>query len=203
MKKALVVMVMLATIVIGGIYLMRNPAFDIWMHAAGNAIVEFVRENEAWALPMIFLLSLGESLAFLSLLLPATVILFGISSLMAAAGLGYDTIFWIWFSASAGGAIGYAISYWVGWYFKDNLESMWPFSTNPEMLSGSRRFFDSYGAWAVFFGHFFGPVRAFIPVVAGTLAMRQIPFQIANVTSVMIWAFGVLVLPFYGVKIFS
>ena len=36
------------------------------------------------------------------------------------------------------------------------------------------------GAWGVFVGHFFGPVRAVIPVVAGMFAMRQLPFQVAT-----------------------
>jgi membrane protein DedA with SNARE-associated domain len=51
----------------------------------------------------------------------------------------------------------------------------------------------------VFLGHFFGPIRAVIPVIAGMAAMRQIPFQIANITSAFLWAGGVIAPSFFGV----
>jgi hypothetical protein len=43
-----------------------------------QATVAFVREHEIWGAPLVFVLALGESLAFISLLLPATVILFAV-----------------------------------------------------------------------------------------------------------------------------
>src|SRR6476661_6113902 len=43
-------------------------------------VLDFIRAHEAWAVPIVFLLAFGESLAFISLLLPATVILWGIGA---------------------------------------------------------------------------------------------------------------------------
>jgi hypothetical protein len=43
-------------------------------------------------------------------------------------------------------------------------------------------------------------VRAVIPVVAGMYAMRQLPFQIANVSSAFLWAAGVLAPTTFGAK---
>ena len=40
---------------------------------------------------------------------------------------------------------------------------------------------------AIFFGRFFGPVRAFVPLVAGILQMSRTRFQIANVVSAALW----------------
>jgi hypothetical protein len=34
-------------------------------------VIDLVRNNEAWAVPIVFALAFGESLAFISLLLPA------------------------------------------------------------------------------------------------------------------------------------
>jgi len=48
-----------------------------------TAVTEFTREHEMCALPIIFFLAFGESLAFLSLLLPATVILLGLGGFIA------------------------------------------------------------------------------------------------------------------------
>lgn len=160
-----------------------------------HIIIEYVRMHEAWAAPIAFLLAFGESLAFISLLLPATVILVAIGGLLGASGIDFVNV---WIAAGIGGALGYAISYWIGLYFKDTIHLMWPFKTRPEMLQRGREFFDRWGVLGVFMGHFFGPVRAVIPVIAGTLAMKQIPFQLANISSAFLWAAGVLAPAVFG-----
>lgn len=165
-----------------------------------DTVAAFVRDNRAWAAPITFALAFGESLAFLSLLLPATVILAAISTLLAASGFDVMSLWDVWLAAGLGGSLGYALSYWVGLYFKDDVQHVWPFSRNPEWLPKGKAFFDKWGALGVFFGHFFGPVRAVIPVVAGMYAMRQLPFQVANITSAFLWAFGVLAPGAIGVK---
>src|SRR5439155_1542656 len=74
-------------------------------------LVDFVRTHEAWAAPIVFALAFGESLAFLSLLIPAWAALVGIGVLIAASG-GLN--FWpIWVAASIGAALGDWLSYWV------------------------------------------------------------------------------------------
>jgi membrane protein DedA with SNARE-associated domain len=162
-----------------------------------DAVITFVQANQSWVAPVVFLLAFGESLAFVSLLLPSTVILVAISGILGASGIDFIPV---WLSAGVGGSLGYAISYWVGLYFKDSLHTVWPFNKRPEMLPRGRAFFEKYGVLGVFLGHFFGPVRAVIPVVAGMYAMRQIPFQIANVASAFLWAAGVLAPGTFGIK---
>ncbi len=162
-----------------------------------EAVVEFVKANQAWAAPIVFAFALAESLAFLSLVVPSTVILVAVAGLIGASGVN----FWpIWLAAGIGGSLGYAISYWIGLYFKDSIDKLWPFTKYPEMLPKGRQFFDKYGAFGVFLGHFFGPVRAVIPVVAGMYGMRQLPFQIANISSAFLWAAGVMAPSAFGVK---
>lgn len=159
--------------------------------------VAFIQANRAWAPPIVFALAFGESLAFMSLILPSTVFLIAIGGMLGASGIE----FWpVWIAAGFGGSLGYAISYWAGLYFKDSIHKAWPFSRYPEMIPKGRQFFDKYGVFGVFLGHFFGPVRAVIPVVAGMYAMRQLPFQIANVSSAFLWAAGVLAPTTLGMK---
>jgi membrane protein DedA with SNARE-associated domain len=167
-----------------------------------QAIVAFIELNQRWVIPITFLLAFGESLAFISLVLPSTVILVAISALLGKTGIGPVQIFWVWFAAGFGGALGYWASYLIGAWFKDDVTKIWPFSTRPEMLVRGREFFDRWGTLGVFLGHFFGPVRAVVPVIAGMLAMKQLPFQLANISSAFLWAFGVLVLPLFGVRFF-
>jgi membrane protein DedA with SNARE-associated domain len=157
-----------------------------------DAIVAFVRANEEWAAPVAFLVAFGESFCFLSLLWPGTAILVGISALLAASGVSTGILVPTILAAGIGGSLGYAVSYWIGLYFKDSVHKIWPFSSRPDLIPTGQRFFEKHGAFGVFLGHFFGPVRAVIPVVAGMFAMPQLPFQIANVLSAFAWAIGVI-----------
>jgi membrane protein DedA with SNARE-associated domain len=162
-------------------------------------IVAFVREHEAWALPIVFLVAFGESFAFLSVLWPGTAILVGITGLLAYSGIKQSIVMPMIIAATLGGSVGYAVSYWIGRYFQDSIPGIWPFTRYPDMIPRGERFFNEYGAWGVFLGHFFGPVRAVIPVVAGMFKMPQVPFQVANVVSAALWAAGVIAPSFFFV----
>lgn len=154
-----------------------------------HATLEFIRDNQAWAAPIVFALAFGESLAVISLLLPATAILFGLSGLMGASGVA----FWpCWIAAATGATLGDAVSYWFGYHFKDRLTHMWPLTRVPGLLPRGERFFVRWGIAGVFFGRFFGPLRAAVPLAAGSCGMPHLPFQLANVGSAIVWATGIL-----------
>ena len=167
-----------------------------------DIVVMFVREHESWAAPIAFVVAFLESFCFLSILWPGTAILVAISALLAAGGVSVDVLWPAIIAAGLGGTLGYAISYWIGLYYKDEIKTFWPFSRNPGLLERGETFFAKWGAIGVFLGHFFGPVRAIIPVVAGMYAVPQWQFQLANVTSAFIWAGGVIAPSFLGLQYF-
>jgi membrane protein DedA with SNARE-associated domain len=79
------------------------------LQASVEKITEFARVYEGWAAPMAFVLAFGESLAFLSLFLPAWAALIAIGGLIQIGHLN----FWpIWIAAAIGAALGDWISYW-------------------------------------------------------------------------------------------
>lgn len=160
-------------------------------------IVTFVREHEEWAVPVAFLVAFAESFCFFSLLWPGTAILVGITALLAASGASHTILLPAVISAGLGGTLGYAVSYWIGLYFKDSIHTIWPFRNQPQLIQHGEHFFSRWGGWSVFFGHFFGPVRSVIPVVAGMFGMRQLTFQIANAVSAFIWAAGIIAPSFF------
>lgn len=164
----------------------------------GDAIIQFVQHNQAWAAPVVFALAFAESLAFLSLVVPATFVLLGIAGLLSVSGVS----FWpIVIAGWLGSSLGYSLSYWIGLYFKDTIHNYWPFTTHPYLLPRGRQFFEKFGVLGVFLGHFFGPVRAVVPVVAGMFAMGQLKFQLANLSSSLIWAVAVLSPAILGVEL--
>lgn len=160
-----------------------------------ETVISFVRQQEVWAIPVAFLVAFGESLCFLSLIWPGWAILTALAFLLAASGIGISIIVPTIIAAGLGGVLGYTISYWIGLYFKDHIGGMWPFRSDPTLIPRGQEFFARHGLWSVFLGHFVGPVRAVIPVVAGMFSMPQLPFQIANIASAFIWAVWVILWP--------
>ena len=153
----------------------------------------FVRENREWAAPIVFILAFGESLAFVSLILPFWFILVGIGTVIGASGTMVD--FWtVLIAASLGAAFGDWVSYWLGEHFHEEIAKMWPLSRHPDLIPRGHAFFEQYGIGAIFIGRFFGPLRAAVPLVAGIVQMPKVQFQIANFTSAVVWA-GVLLTP--------
>lgn len=152
-------------------------------------ILEFVRVNQAWGAPIIFALAFAESLAFISLLVPAWAVLVGIGALIGPSGIS----FWpIWIGASLGAAFGDWLSYWLGIKFGPALGKLWPLNRHPELLPRGEAFVRKWGVPGIFIGRFFGPLRASVPLVAGIFHMPYWPFQVANFTSALVWAAVVL-----------
>ncbi len=91
-----------------------------------NMVLDFVRAHPNWAAFIVFGLAFGESLAFVSLILPFWAMLVGIGTIVGAA----DTLsFWtIVSSAAAGAALGDWLSYWLGYHYHEQIEGMWPLS---------------------------------------------------------------------------
>ncbi|GLI22796.1 MULTISPECIES: DedA family protein [Xanthobacter] len=153
------------------------------------ATTAFVEQHHYLAPAVVFGLAFGESLALISFFIPATVLLLAIGALIEAAGLHF---FPIWLAAAAGAALGDAISYWLGFHYKERAKNFWPLSRRPDLVARAEDFFQRFGVWGVAIGRFFGPLRAVVPLIAGVLAMRQTHFQVANVASAGLWAFAML-----------
>jgi membrane protein DedA with SNARE-associated domain len=154
-------------------------------------VIDFARTHQAWAAPVVFALCFAESLAFISLLIPAWAALVGIGTLIAAGGLN----FWpIWIAGSVGAALGDWLSYWIGVKLGKGVYNIWPLSKHPALIPKGEAFVTKWGALAIFIGRFSGPLRATVPLVAGIFAMPFWRFQLANFSSALVWAAVLLTL---------
>jgi membrane protein DedA with SNARE-associated domain len=155
------------------------------LEAYTHQIVEFVRDHEAWAAPTVFVLAFAESLAFISLLVPAWGALVLLGGLIASGGLS----FWpVWLAGAIGAALGDWLSFWVGMKMGAAVANVWPLSKTPDLLPKGEVFVKKWGVLAIFIGRFFGPLRASVPLVAGIFQMPWWPFQLANFSSALVWA---------------
>ncbi len=132
-----------------------------------------------------FFISLAESLAFIGLLVPGSVIMTAIGALIGAGVLPIGSIF-VW--AILGAIAGDGLSYWFGFHYHEHIRRIWPFSRFPKVLQSGEKFFHRHGGKSVFLGRFVGPVRPIIPVVAGMMSMKPRRFLLANITSAILWA---------------
>ena len=155
-----------------------------------NTVLDFVRQHPNMAAFIVFGLAFGESLAFVSLILPFWAMLVGIGTIIGAAD---PLIFWTIVTAAAvGAALGDWLSYWLGYHYHEKIQAMWPLKDHPKLLENGHKFFKRWGVWAVVIGRFSGPLRASVPIVAGIIEMPWLRFQIANWSSAFLWAFVLL-----------
>ena len=163
-------------------------------------LVDLVREHQAWAAPIVFALAFMESLAFISLLVPAWGALVLIGGLIQAGGLN----FWpVWAAGAIGAALGDWLSYWIGCRLEHAVQHIWPLSRHPDLIPRGEAFIKKWGAAGIFIGRFFGPLRAAVPLVAGIFAMPFWPFQFANFTSAFLWAAVLLKLGNVGALVWT
>lgn len=148
--------------------------------------VAFVQANQHYGPLIVGLLAFGESLALVSLLIPATVLLVGIGALIGVAG-GIDFAP-VWAGAVIGAVLGDLVSYAAGRRYKQGIVSIWPFYKYPDLLERGEAFVRKHGPWGVFAGRFFGPLRAFVPLAAGIFAMPLFLFAMVSIASAMTWA---------------
>jgi len=156
------------------------------MDAYLTAIVDFVSAHRAWAGPIVFLLALGETVAFVSILIPSTAILVGVGALVATGALDFAPLF---IGAALGALVGSTFSYWLGRRYGPAITHMWPLNRDPGLVQRSSDAFARWGSAAVLIGHFFGPLRAIVFAGAGFSDMRTRAFQLANVPGAIAWAF--------------
>jgi membrane protein YqaA with SNARE-associated domain len=116
-----------------------------------DAIKAFVTLHREWAAPIVFVLAFGESLAFVSLILPFWGMLVVIGTIIGAS----DSLsFWgIMTAAAVGAALGDWLSYWLGFHYHEQIQRMWP---QPLSQPPRRPFLHVLGAWAVVIGRFSG-----------------------------------------------
>lgn len=150
-----------------------------------SPLLQWLNANPELAGLVTFIISASESIAIIGTIIPGSLTMTAIGAL---AGAGVIPLWGTIICAILGAIVGDGISYWLGHYFKGRLNGFWPFRKHPGLLASGETFVHRHGIMSVFIGRFVGPVRALVPMVAGMLGMKPLPFIIANVTSAIGWA---------------
>lgn len=154
-----------------------------------DGAIGFIQAHAAWAPLIVFVFAFFKSLAFVSFVVPAGLILITLGGLLGASGLDFVPI---WLAVSLGAALGDWVSYAIGFHLKERAHHVWPLSRRPELLPQAEAFFRRYGMLSVVLCRFFSPLRATVPLLCGVFEMPALRFQVANWLSAPIWAFALL-----------
>jgi membrane protein DedA with SNARE-associated domain len=80
------------------------------------------------------------------------------------------------------------LSFWLGPRYHREILLGWPLNRYPQLIDRSETFINRYGVASVFLARFTAVVRAFVPLIAGTLRMSPRQFYAANILSALAWA---------------
>jgi membrane protein DedA with SNARE-associated domain/membrane-associated phospholipid phosphatase len=147
-------------------------------------LLNWLSANPGWAGFWVFVMSFVESLAFVGILVPGIIILFGLGALISLGSLDMLQI-WLW--GSLGALAGDLSSYAIGHHYRRQLAEMWPFTHFPRMLERGRDYFRAHGPKSVAIGRFIGPLRPVIPVTAGMLGLSPRRFLLVDIPACVIW----------------
>ncbi len=155
--------------------------FSEYIHIIG----EHLAHHPMIGLVFTFLIAMVESIAVLGTLVPGIVTMTIIGTLIGSGIMPLGATL----SVSILGALtGDFLSYWFGLHYRDRIYQMWPFNKYQKLMALGERFFAKHGGKSVVIGRFVGPVRSMVPLIAGLLQMRVLPFFIAAFISATAWS---------------
>ncbi|WP_417668215.1 VTT domain-containing protein [Roseibium sp.] len=147
-------------------------------------LVSFIGDNPSLAGIICFAAAMGEALFIIGLVVPSTVVLVGAGTFIGLGKLDPVSIF-IW--TTLGATVGDAVSYWFGYFYKDQVRKLWPLSKYSSLMDRGEEFFKEHGGKSVFIGRFVPGVKSVVPGIAGMVGMDATRFTIINVVSAFAW----------------
>ncbi|MFA5188582.1 MAG: LssY C-terminal domain-containing protein [Patescibacteria group bacterium] len=158
-----------------------------------DVLITILQKLQNFSYLLVFLISFVESLAFVGLFIPGTILTVFIGFL---AGKGmFEISDLIWF-AVLGAILGDGLSFYLGKkakkFFKPENKIF-----KSSYLSRGEEFFKKHGHKSIFLGRFIGPIRPIIPFVAGIFKMETKKFIFWNVLSAFAWAMFYLFLGYF------
>ena len=153
----------------------------------------FVIDHHAWTGIGLGVATFLESLVLIGAFVPATALLLATGGLIATGALDVVSVL-LW--SAAGAALGDTVSYALGSRAGRTLLNGPAFHHHRRAIARTRLFARRFGVGSIYLGRFLGPLRAFVPVIAGMVRMKPHNFMLANLVSAFIWV-AVLVSPGY------
>lgn len=154
-----------------------------------QSVAAFVTEHQSWAGLILGALTFAESLVLIGAFVPATALMLLAGTLIGGGVLDpFEVLLW----CTVGAVLGDAVSYALGRRLGPRALRIPAFRDHRRTIARTRLFNRRFGVASIFIGRFFGPLRAFVPIMAGILQMKSLTFQTANFLSAIVWIASLL-----------
>jgi membrane protein DedA with SNARE-associated domain len=150
-----------------------------------DPLIAFVSAHAWLAYLTIFLAALLEAVPVAGSVIPGSTIILALSALIPGGDLTLEGVL---AAAISGAVLGDGSAFWIGHRTQREILNAWPMSNYPRLVAQSEAFFHRWGTLAVFFARFVAPIRAFVPITAGALAMPPLRFYSVNIAAILLWA---------------
>ncbi len=152
-----------------------------------------LQDNAAVLYWFLAVASILESLVFVGLLVPGTTLVIAAGVLAANGALTFAGVLWC---VALGGIIGDALSFFAGRRGISFFQEQNRFFKR-SYLAEAEQFFARHGDKSVALARFIGPIRSFVPFVAGLSRMRAGRFFFWNTVSAFVSAAAYVALGFF------
>ncbi len=150
-----------------------------------DGVLAWITAHPVAAGAVIFAVAFCDALIVLGAIVPALPLLFAVGMLI---GLGEISGPYAVACAALGAFIGDGISYQVGRRWGPQLRSHWPFRKYPQLLERGETMFRRNGIKSILIARYVGPIRPFVPAIAGMLRMPLQRYAPASAFAAISWA---------------
>ncbi|WP_288841990.1 DedA family protein [uncultured Deefgea sp.] len=137
------------------------------------------------ALALLFVIVLAESTALIGLIIPGTILMVTMGTLIGSGKMDF------WLACSVGfvaALLGDLISYALGYRYRRPLQQLKLIRQHRRLLIQARLVLRHHGPVGIFVGRFLGPTRPVLPMVAGMLSMPAKRFMPACILACVLWS---------------
>ncbi|GGD44739.1 bifunctional DedA family/phosphatase PAP2 family protein [Pseudoxanthomonas indica] len=154
---------------------------DSWF----DTLLAWISAHPVAAGAAIFAIAFCDAVIVLGAIVPALPLLFAVGVLI---GLGEIDGPYALISAALGALAGDGVSFWVGHRWGPQLRAHWPFSRYPQLLDRGEVLFRRNAIKSILIARYVGPIRPFVPAVAGMLRMPMKRYLPATSLAAVSWA---------------
>jgi membrane-associated protein len=150
-----------------------------------DPLIAFVSAHAWLGYLTLFLAALLEAVPVVGAVIPGSTVILALSALVPGGELRLEGVM---AAAIAGALLGDGAAFWIGHRRQRDILGAWPLANYPRLIGESEAFFHRWGTLAVFFARFVPPIRAFVPITAGSLGMAPWKFYGVNAVAILMWA---------------
>ncbi|MGI8561490.1 MAG: VTT domain-containing protein [Luteimonas sp.] len=155
------------------------------MSAWLDNLVAWIGAHPVAAGAVIFAIAFCDAVIVLGAVVPALPLIFAVGVLI---GLGEISGPYAIVCAALGAFAGDAMSFWVGHRWGSRLRTVWPFVRYPQLLERGETLFRRNAMKSILIARYVGPVRPFVPAIAGMSRMPLRRYLPMSVLAAVSWA---------------